>query len=190
MLSVPKYVGLLAVCGSLLCAAPAGATVIEHEKFHDEYSEDFKDCGLTLHLEGVADGQFVTRAGRGAEAGAFFGHANYAYRDVVTNTATGRFVVITGRAAFQEVKATPVEGTIFEFTAVEAGQPFALTDMDGNVVLRDRGAIRSVILFDTLGDNQPGGELVELISEQAFGPHPGFDLSEQEFCATVVPLLT
>ena len=187
MLSAPKYLGLLAVCGSLLFAAPATATVIEAgEKFHNEYTDTFQDCGMSLRLEGVADGNLVTRVGR--HDGTFFGHVNYAYREVVTNTATGKSLVVTGRATFQETKATHVEGTLFEFTSVEAGQPFTIRTLDGDLVVRDRGAVRQTILFDTLGDDTPGGKVVDLLSERLSGPHPSFD--QEEFCATVVPLLT
>lgn len=186
MLSVPRYLGLLAVCGSLLCAAPAGATVIAHEKFDDVYSDDFQDCGLSLHVEGVASGNLVTREGR--EEGTFFGHVNYAYNEVITNTANGKSVLGSGRATFQETKATHVAGTIFEFSSVEAGQPFVVRDMDGKVILRDRGAIRQTILFDTLGDDEPGGEMLDLISEHLSGPHPGFDSAT--LCPAVLPYLT
>lgn len=174
------------MCGSLLFAAPAGATVIEHFHFDDEYTVTFQDCGLTLQAVGAASGNLVTREGR--QAGSFFGHANYTFREVVTNTATGKSVISAGRATFQETKATHVEGTIFEFSAVEAGQPFTVRDMDGNVILRDRGAIRSTILFDTLGDDQPGGTLLDVISEHVAGPHPGFDDATR--CAAVTPYLT
>jgi hypothetical protein len=34
-------------------------------------------------------------------------------------------------------------------------------DSDGNVVLRDRGRLTFRALFDTLGDGEPGGELLE-----------------------------
>jgi len=186
MLSMPKFLGLLAVCGSMLCAAPAGATVIERFQFDDEYTDTFQDCGLTLQVVGTASGNIVTREGR--EEGSFFGHLNYTYEDVVTNVATGKSVLVSGRATFQETKATHVEGTIFEFTSVEAGQPFTVRDMDGNLILRDRGAVRATILFDTLGDAEPGGELIDVLSEHVAGPHPGFD--DEGRCASVLPYLT
>ena len=61
---------------------------------------------------------------------------------------------------FNEVKATRVSGNVFEFVAVEAGQPFRLYDSNGRLVARDRGS-------DT------------------HGPHPGFD----DFCGLITPLI-
>ncbi len=40
---------------------------------------------------------------------------------------------------------------------------------------RDRGLLRRTILFDTGGDQEPGGEFVELVDLRLAGPHPTFD---------------
>jgi predicted esterase len=45
-------------------------------------------------------------------------------------------------------------------------------DSSGNVVLRDRGALRFRYLFDTGGDDEPGGTLVEFLGADVGGPHP------------------
>ncbi|MFL5775430.1 MAG: hypothetical protein ACJ76W_04065 [Chloroflexota bacterium] len=71
---------------------------------------------------------------------------------------------------------THVEATIFEFTSINSGQPFVVRDSDGNLVMRDRGVIREVIQFDTLGDDVPGGEFVTGVSFSVSGPHPGLDV--------------
>ena len=77
-----------------------------------------------------------------------------------------------GNATFNEVEATRVEGSILEFRFVEAGQPFVVKDADGNVVSRNRGAVKGRYLFDTLGDDEPAGELVADGNVQVAGPHP------------------
>ena len=69
-----------------------------------------------------------------------------------------------------ETKATHVSGTIFEFTSVNAGQPFVVRDSDGNLILRDRGVIRQVIQVDTLGDVVPGGAFVADVSRARTTP--------------------
>ena len=63
--------------------------------------------------------------------------------------------MIRGRAVFHEIKATQVGGDIYEFEAIEAGQPFVVEDSGSNVVVRDRGMIRRTALFDTLGTGCP-----------------------------------
>jgi hypothetical protein len=62
---------------------------------------------------------------------------------------------------------------------IQAGQPFVVYNSDGQVVLRDRGVIRFTYLFDTLGDNEPGGVFVQDVDVRVNGPHPGFDA---DFC--------
>ena len=86
---------------------------------------------------------------------------NYEYSDTWTNLANGRSLTIWGNAVFRDVKATHVEGSIFQFTTVESGRPFNLADASGRVLLRDRGAIRETYLFDTRGDDVPGGIFLE-----------------------------
>jgi hypothetical protein len=41
------------------------------------------------------------------------------------------------------------------------------------------------ILFDTEGDDVPGGIFVEDLCEDVHGPHPGFD----DFCGLITPLI-
>ncbi len=66
-------------------------------------------------------------------------------------------MTITANASFNEIRAKRVEGTVFEFWAVEAGQ-FRMYDSDGRLVARDRGSVQFHILFDTEGDDVPGGK--------------------------------
>ena len=73
---------------------------------------------------------------------------------------------------------------MFEFRAIETGQTFTVVDAEGNVVLRDRGAVEITFLFDTLGDGMPGGEYLEE-SAIARGPHPSWDL---DWCAMALEL--
>jgi hypothetical protein len=74
---------------------------------------------------------------------------------VLTNAETGKWFVVRGNGLVSEIKATLVSGTIYEFVAIEAGQPFVLEDAAGNVIVRDRGVIRHTAPFDTLGDGRP-----------------------------------
>ena len=107
-----------------------------------------------------------------------------------TNTANGKFFTEWGNGLLHDVSATHVSGSIFRFTTVEAGRPFNVVDSSGQTIVRDRGAIRQTYLFDTEGDNTPGGVFLELLEERVSGPHPGFFQSEVEFCAMVTKLLS
>jgi hypothetical protein len=110
----------------------------------------------------------------------------HSYREVHTNTETGEWFVVRGTRTFNEVKATRVEGTIFRFVAIEAGQPFVVENSAGKVVMRDRGVIRYTLLFDTRGDDVPGGDEVEFLGADVRGPHPGFDA---DFCEIASDLI-
>jgi hypothetical protein len=183
-------VALAAAAASLAVALPAQATVQDHEHYSQPFTDDFEACGLSLHVEGLASGNARIRVGKGDLDTAYFGLDNYEYTATVTNTADGRFFTQWGNGIVRDVSATHISGSIFQFTTVESGRPYNISDADGNVLVRDRGAIRQTYLFDTEGDHTPGGIFLELLAERVSGPHPGFFMSEEEFCAVVTPLLT
>jgi len=179
---------ILSVAAAVLAlgAVPASATIYEKGRFTDEFADTYNDCGFPVRVEGTATGQYRIRMGTGKTASAFFERVTVRVREVHTNVATGEWFVVRSHRVFNEVKARRVEGNVFMFTAVEAGQPFVVENSAGEVVYRDRGAIRYTILFDTLGDAVPGGELVEELDVRVSGPHPG---SETDFCQIVTELI-
>ena len=170
---------LISAVGAALIAAttagPVGATVVLRDHYSDDYAFSFDDCGFWIDVSGTATGFAQLRVGKGDLATAFFLHDNFSFLETWTRRDTGDSFTLGGNGLFQETRATRVEGTIFEFTSVLAGQPFIVWDSDGNVILRDRGAIMQVLQFDTLGDDVSGGEFVADVSFSVHGPHPGLD---------------
>ena len=72
--------------------------------------------------------------------------------------------------------------------AIERGQPFSIRALDGTVVLRDRGMLKTTFMVDTKGDlNLDNDEFIEAGFEilKDAGRHPGFYLEEEEFCAFI-----
>ena len=162
-----------AVAGVTAAAAPA--TVVEQGRFADEPYGFAYDCGFPVEVSGVASGNFRLREGKGADATAFFSLDRVSFSERHTNPQTGEWFSLSGHFASNETGATPVEGSLFEFRIVKAGQVAVIEDSDGELVSRDRGALRRTILFDTGGDQEPGGEFVELLDLRLAGPHPTFD---------------
>jgi hypothetical protein len=155
----------------------------QHYSFTDTFS--FDDCGFTIDGVENAEGVMHFRVAKGGEA--FLVSDNYSFRDVLTNRATGKWFVIRGNGLFHETAATHVSGNVYEFVAIEAGQPFVMEDSAGNVVVRDRGVIRQSYLFDTLGDGTPGGVRLEDTGVSVHGPHPGF-ADDFPFCELAADL--
>ena len=177
-------VGLVVALFAFL-AAPAAGTVVDRGHYSGTYSDSFDDCGFTLEVEGTFSGQFTIRADKGGEA--FYARDTGSFREVLTNAETGEWFVVRGHRVFNEIKATLVSGTIYEFEAVEAGQPFVIEDSAGRVVVRDRGVIRFGALFDTLGDGVPGVVFLEETFTSVRGPHPGF-ADDFPFCEIAAEL--
>jgi hypothetical protein len=158
---------------ALAAASTASATMYDRERYGGEGAYSYDDCGFWVDVTFTFSGTAHIRTGKGKDAGAFFAHDNYSFREVHTRRDTGETFILRANGVFQETNATRIEGNVFEFTSINAGQPFVVTDSDGNVLVRDRGVIRETILFDTLGDDTPGGEFIASIAFDVHGPHPG-----------------
>ena len=178
---------------SLLLAfavSPAQATVVDRGTFSgSEAGVPDPLCGLDLVRDSTFSGTFRDRVDKQSGGQAFFERLNFQYQDVFTNRANGRTMTFAGHSITNEIKATLVEGNVYEFTKIEAGQPFTVRDAAGRVVLRDRGVLPHHVLFDTLGDGAPGGIELDDQVVAVGGPHPGFDQTEEEFCAMVTSLV-
>ena len=178
-------IGGLAAAAVLLASPPAGATVLKGEHYSGTETFTNIDCGFTLNVTSTFYGQAHLRVDKTGQA--FLDKNAYHFSDVHTNPDTGQWFVVRGHGLFHDIRATRVEGTVYEFVAVEAGQPFVIEDSDGNVIVRDRGVIRHTYLFDTLGDGQPGGEFIEEAQTSVHGPHPGF-ADDFPFCEIAAEL--
>jgi hypothetical protein len=181
--------GTLAMLVVLAGAGPGHATVFERGEFSFQESAEEDLCGIAVRVDTVGTVKFRSRTGKHDLDQAFFGHSNFEYTDTFTNLATGAFFTISGHEAFRDITATRVSGNVFEFTLKQSGAPATVRDMDGNVVIRDRGTVTFTQLFDTLGDSQPGGEVLEETVDRLSGPHPLADMSDEEFCEMALDLI-
>ena len=183
----------LGTAGALLVMAlPAQATVLDEPR-HYEFSDSNEEtvCGFDVRIDFASSGTALIRVGKHDLDTAFFGLDNYEFTATWTNTANGRFFTVWGNGVFRDIKATHVEGSIFQFTTVESGRPFNLADASGRVLLRDRGSIRETYLFDTDPVNSPGRAASSSRTSRCGCPgRTRASLTEEEFCAVITPLLS
>lgn len=164
-----------AVALTTVAVAAAPASVIEKGRIVDGSYGFAYDCGFPVEVTGIASGNFRLREGTGDDATAFFSLDRISFREVHTNALTGEWFSVSGHFANNDVSATRIEGSLFEFRTIKAGPVAVIQDSEGNLVSRDRGVLRRTILFDTRGDQEPGGEFVGLVALDLAGPHPTFD---------------
>lgn len=176
--------------GTLAASAGAAeATIFERFEYAGTDDDEFELCGIDVQYQVEFAGRVRIREGKGKDASAFFLQDNYSATETFTNPENGKFFTISHDGVLQDLTATNVGGSVFEFVTHEVGQPFVVRDMDGNVVLRDRGAITQTYLFDTEGDNVPGGIFLEELDLRISGPHPGFELPPGAECPGVIDLI-
>ena len=166
------YAGLVATAIlAAVVAPPAPATVRDKFRLHEEWAY-VEDCGFPVEVTGSRSNLIIIREGKNADAGAFPVLNAIRSSETWTNPESGDWFTISGKSTFNEVEATRVEGSIFEFRTVEAGQPYVVENSDGNVVERNSGSVHISYLFDTGGDDEPGGEWVADGDFRVAGPHP------------------
>ncbi|CAN5865158.1 hypothetical protein BH24ACT6_BH24ACT6_19340 [soil metagenome] len=141
-----------------LPARPATAEVIRGSDV-GEYGFSYDDCGFTVDVEGLfSSPRSMARVGRGADTSVFFGHDNYTITETHTRRGSAATLTITVHGLLRDVQATPVSRSVFQFTMMDVAHAEATDEIDA-VLGRENGQIRRVVLFDTLGDETPGGML-------------------------------
>ena len=182
-----RYVRVAAVCaGALILSTTysAGAAPLEREHYSFEDSDTFTDteCGepitIDFHIDG--SGLFMLKQGRAGGPPLVFD--NYEYTETFTNVDNGTTATLYHQALYKDLRAVHVEGTVYEFTAIESGRPVVVFGPDGERLLFDRGQIRYTFRVDTQGDADLDNDV--FIGEdppRVAGPHPIFDV-EVDFC--------
>ena len=171
-----RIVTALVAAALLVMSLAASAQATVRERFREVSEWSFmEDCGFPVQVTGSGSLLIILREGKNKDEGAFPVLNRFEFSETWTNPATGHWFVIRGKVLFNEVEATHVEGSIFEFRFVEAGQPFVVEDSEGNVVERSNGSVHGTYLFDTQGDDQPGGEYLADLDFRVAGPHPGLE---------------
>ncbi len=158
-----------------LDVGPADAKVLRGTDI-SPYEFSYEDCGFIVDVAGLfSSPKSMARVGSGDDVSAFFGHDNYTITETHTRRDTGAALVISVHGLLHDVRATRIEGSIFEFTMIDVAHVEFL-DADGMVLGRENGRIRRVFLFDTLGDATPGGLFLELLREDFRGNFGNFDI--------------
>src|SRR5215218_2180577 len=107
-----RFTLAIAVALTTVAAAAAPAAVVEKGRFVDEPYGFSYDCGFPVEVTGV---------GTGDDATAFFSLDRISFREIHTNPQTGEWFSLSGHFANNEVSATRVEGSLFEFRIIKAG---------------------------------------------------------------------
>ena len=179
----------LALLGALVLTVAVSGTAQAkpYEIFRDsgDYSFDETICDIDVEIVGSFSVVVINRPVPDSDGQAFFGHTTYEFSEVHTNDDNGHQLLVRGKGVFHETSATHVEGDIWEFEAIDAGT-FTLSTADGERLLRDRGVIKLRAVFDTLGDGQPGGEVLVEEVTSIHGPHA----DDSTFCDVYVAEMT
>lgn len=141
------------------------------------------DVVVRFHAEGVES----IRRVRGSHGQAFFQKLRVKFRETWTQAGTEEVLFhFRGSFLLKEIAAVRVRkadvprrfvpegglvGPIFRFTIRDIGGR-VVTDADGKLLFHEGGLVRSKLLFDTLGDREPGGAFLNERVVRTVGPHP------------------
>ena len=161
-------------CGS----ASAGATVIDRERSTRSYDEVRWDCGYPMQVVGVESHTVQVRANKKLD-GYDFVTDNYYVTEVWT-AKDGRSFKLAANGIAKDFKIKRVQGSVYEFTFHNSGQPLVITDSSGAVVSRDRGNISFHYTVDVVNGD------FNFLDLRVSGPHP---LDDGDMCKAVAPLV-
>lgn len=168
---------------------PALAAPVDSGKFEFTNSDSFSDCGITVDIEERIWGTFVIKDSTPRTDGQFF-MAQQQLNGLVTftNRATESFFTAEWRTRFTELPATPTadDPDVVTYRSHETGVWQVLRDSSGKVRYRDTGNVVVEYTFDTLGDSQPGGDV---LSEELVRTSGRFDTFDADFCEVVLDLI-
>jgi len=169
-------VGLAAIAASTFIVEPVHAAPLEREHYSGSDAGSFDNCGFRIDFTTTFRGVFMLKAGRQGDPTPYF-FDNYEYHDVFTNPETGAWFTRDGNGLYKDLHIVNVAGTVYRFESVENGQPFVIRDSDGNMIIKDRGQLRTRFTVDTLGDDNLDNDVFiegsfELLADH--GQHPGF----------------
>jgi hypothetical protein len=111
---------------------------------------------------------------------------SFRYRSVLTNPAHRRVDGDPGNGVSKDMTATHLGGDLWNVTGKHSGQPFVVEDSEGHVIVRDRGNLRTRSVVDTLGDGEPGGDVVDFGITGIHGSYVGPDL---DFCELLTDVI-
>ncbi len=184
---VRKRLVLVLAFAMLLAAAPTQAKPLFREHYSGTDSFDFDNCGFTIHDDVTFQGVFMLKAPRRDGAPPYL-FDNYNSHE--TLSANGKSFTIDHQGLYKDLRITLVSGTIYQFTAIEVGQPFVVRDASGNKVFFDRGRLVYTFQVDTKGDTDLDNDVFidgsfSLLADN--GRHPAF---YADFCQDIaIPLL-
>jgi hypothetical protein len=182
--------------GKTVAALALGGTFFQPPTpyaFRDSFDPECPGLSMRVDVEGRGVDSYRNVAGSDGQA--FMLTDTYRNEEVWTNLDTGVSFTITANASVRESNPVPVAledvppelipaeglvGPVYRFTVRLSGQPFTLRDSAGEVVIREYGVLEWDLLFDTLGDREPGGRALSMDLVRDIGSHPtqehGFDL--------------
>jgi hypothetical protein len=169
----------------LSMAGPAGAAPLERE--HYSGTDHFTDsgCGFEVTVDVTFEGVFMLKAPKNpGEPPRYFD--NYETHETLTAEGSTRVLTIDHQGLYKDLQISLVEGTVYQFVSIEAGQPFVVRGDDGQVLMRDRGLLKTTFQVDTKGDTDlSNDEFIDgtfsVLADR--GAHPGFYLDDEGFCS-------
>jgi len=192
-LHVRTYIGrrvcivLTAAAFALLSitASPAGARVLDRQRYSGTFGGHEVNCGYRLHLDGTMNGVTILKAS--PQGGPPRLLDNYEIHEVFTQ-ADGDGYILDQDGLYSDVRVRHARGTLYRYTAINAGQVFTIRTLDGKAVYRNRGVFQITYLVDTLGDADFSNDVfledtLRLVKDA--GKHPIVTDTDAEFCNVI-----
>jgi hypothetical protein len=169
----------------LSVAMPAEARVLDRQRYSGSFAGHEVICGHRLHLEGTLSGVTMLKASHGDLPPRLLD--NYDIHEVFT-AADGDGYILDQSGLYSDVRVRHARGTLYRYTAINAGQVYTIRTLGGKAVYRNRGVFQITYLVDTQGDADFSNDVfledtLRLVKDA--GKHPLVTSTDEEFCTVV-----
>jgi hypothetical protein len=164
---------------------PAQAGVVDRQRYSFTDTVHERTCGRDLTVVTTTTGTLTTRSSPGDAP--LRQHDNYNIHEVLTD-ASGEGYIIDQDGNYNDLRVRHARGTLYRYSAINAGQVFTIRTLGGEAVQRDRGVFQITYLVDSLGDADPSNDVfledtLRLVRDA--GKHPLVTETDAEFCAVI-----
>lgn len=171
----------------LLMVGPAAAKPLAHERYAWTDSCTWDDCGPTYATEGTWAQTVLYKEAR--QDGPPMITWRYDWEAVTRNPDNDKSVTEYGKGMWKDLRAWPVEGTVYHSVTQQVGATYTLETADGTKIVMDNGLARFEFYADPGPDPADPSDdffVTHPMVVAAHGLHQSWDV---DFCTLVNELL-
>lgn len=183
ILTATAAVASMTLAGALVAPAAQAARPSERGSYDDQVDYQAVLCARTWDIHAHDWGRFQVRSTEAGAPEVLVHDVHSVDREYHAADGSGDGYRISGKENFRITDVSRVEGDVWRIELVSAGRTWQMRSLGGVLLWADRGVVRTHLLVDTRGDDDPSNDEYESTMDWS-GPH-FFSTAEpgSQYCA-------